>query len=65
MIKILKPGYVKTIMCPTCEAVLSYNEKEDVNTSTRTDLLKHVNHIERFIICPQCNNSIDLDGGLK
>lgn len=32
MIKIIKTGTIKEVMCQKCGALLSYDEKEDVKT---------------------------------
>lgn len=52
MIKILKPGKIRTITCPRCDCQFSF-ENEDI---------KRGNQIEYFeeVICPCCHKRIDL-----
>lgn len=68
MIKIIKPGYRKEVECIKCGALLSYDEKEDVQ---KEDVQKEESKISaggqgfavnagRYIICPQCKNKIML-----
>ena len=57
MIKIIKPGTKKEVECTKCGALLSYDEKEDVQTSKRREL----SYDHFYIICPQCKHEIVLN----
>ena len=57
MIKIIKLGTKKEVECTKCGALLSYDEKEDVQTSKRREL----SYYHFYIICPQCKHEIVLD----
>lgn len=67
MIKVIKPGYRKEIECLKCGALLSYDEKEDIQKETsKTTVLSScgrgsIAHSEKYIICPQCKNKIVLN----
>ena len=52
MIKIIKPGKIKTVCCPTCNCLFSY-EKEDVKYGDQRDYFEE-------ITCPCCLQEIDL-----
>lgn len=60
MIKIIKPGSIKEIMCQKCGALLSYDEKEDMKTD-RVDTVFGPIYIGKHITCPQCKNKIMLE----
>lgn len=71
MIKILKTGTRKEAECPSCGALLSYDEATDVQESTLPSrellldtkdcsLPEPIRGKEYYIICPQCNNKIIL-----
>ena len=53
MIKIIKPGKIRVITCPTCKCVFSY-ESEDIEWGDQRDPYKEV-------VCPCCANRIDLN----
>ena len=57
MIKIIKPGTKKEVECTKCGALLSYDEKEDVQTSKRREF----SYYHFYIICPQCKHEIVLN----
>lgn len=66
MIKVIKPGYKKEIECPKCGAVLTYDEKEDVETQTLKTLtdcieLGFYKSYKKYITCPQCKHEIILN----
>ncbi len=61
MIKIVKPGSIKEVMCQKCGALLSYDEKEDVKTDG-VDSDFGLMHMGKYITCPQCKNKIMLEG---
>ena len=52
MIKIIKPGKVQVVTCPTCECEFSF-EDEDIEWEDQRDPYKEV-------VCPCCRNRIDL-----
>lgn len=60
MIKIIKPGTIKEVMCQKCGALLSYDEKEDIGTDGIYSNFDST-HIAKHIICPQCKNTIVLN----
>lgn len=60
MIKIIKPGYIKEVMCQKCGALLSYDEKEDVKTDG-VDSDFGPMYMGKYITCPQCKNKIVLE----
>lgn len=62
MIKIIRPGKIKTICCPICNCLFSY-EDEDVKRGDQRDYYE-------VIICPCCLQEINLleikrKGGLR
>ena len=61
MIKIIKPGYIKEVMCQKCGALLSYDEKEDVKTDS-VDSNFGPMYMGKYITCPQCKNKLMLEG---
>ena len=65
MIKILKPGTLKEATCDKCDAVLSYDESEDVKEESIekhfvTNIPSGFGYKQKYIICPQCKNKIIL-----
>lgn len=63
MIKIIKPGYRKEVECIKCGALLSYDEKEDVQkeeSKISAGDQGFAANAGRYIICPQCKNKIML-----
>ena len=63
MIKIIKPGYRKEVECIKCGALLSYDEKEDVQkeeSKISAGGQGFAVNAGRYIICPQCKNKIML-----
>lgn len=59
MIEIIKAGTKNQIECNNCGALLSYT-KEDVKESEEF-LSQRNSYIQRYIICPQCNERIVLN----
>lgn len=65
MIKILKYGPLRRVTCPWCGSLLSYDEREDVETETFRDY--HIEsstsyeHCEKYILCPSCDERITLN----
>ena len=64
MVTVLKVGTRKKATCPECGALLSYDSSLDV-------VRKIVNagispfiypRQKEYIICPQCNHEVDVDG---
>ena len=60
MIKIIKTGTIKEVMCQKCGALLSYDEKEDVKTDSVDSDFRPI-YIGKHITCPQCKNKIMLE----
>lgn len=60
MIKIIKTGTIKEVMCQKCGALLSYDEKEDVKTNSVDSDFGPI-YIGKHITCPQCKNKIMLE----
>lgn len=60
MIKIIKTGTIKEVMCQKCGALLSYDEKEDVKTDSVDSDFGPI-YIDKHITCPQCKNKIMLE----
>ena len=60
MIKVLEHGVMK-ITCPNCKAKLQY-EQEDIITEKRCidSFVGEYEENQKFIICPDCNNEINL-----
>lgn len=61
MIKIIKTGTIKEVMCQKCGALLSYDEKEDVKTDGVDSEFGPI-YMGKHITCPQCKNKIMLEG---
>lgn len=68
MIKVIKYGSKKLVICPGCESVLSYNVKDDVEKKPYTELnlgsngmCERITKYRKHIICPVCKHQIDLD----
>lgn len=69
MIRILKQGTLKKCTCDNCGSVLSYDEKDDVLEEVATTVDTGISSfstahfetkIEKYIICPQCDEKIVL-----
>lgn len=70
MIKVIKPGYRKEVECLKCGALLSYDEKEDIQKETLKTVVSTLDAektpmyvSKKYIICPQCKNKIVLNSG--
>ena len=63
MIKIIKLGTKKEVECTKCGALLSYDEKEDVQTGKERSFSCYQYYMRpyHYIICPQCKHEIVLD----
>lgn len=65
MIKIIKPGPLRRVTCPSCGALLSYDEREDVQTETwedyHIDIFQWHQRYTNYILCPQCDEQIVLN----
>lgn len=60
MIKVLKPGTLKTVSCGNCGALLQY-EGEDIIQENRPNLLISSTYIHKYIYCPQCKKKVTLE----
>lgn len=62
MVEILVPGTLKRIKCEKCGALLRYDKKEDVKEeeNMKKKLPLDSSCIQKFIVCPQCQNKIIL-----
>lgn len=62
MIKIIKLGEKKKIICPECGCYFSY-EKEDIEISNIITPFSRFNifSYEKYISCPQCKEHIILE----
>lgn len=60
MIKIIKEGTINRIECDYCGALLSY----DINDIQKENEKEHwpCYSLVKYIICPQCQNKIILEG---
>lgn len=59
MIEIIKVGTKNRVECANCGALLSYT-KDDIKE--REEFLgQRDSYIQKYIICPQCNNKIVLN----
>lgn len=65
MIKILKYGPLRRVACPGCGSLLSYDEREDVETEQCENYnigsFTSYELYEKYITCPQCNERIVLN----
>lgn len=52
MIKIIKPGRIRTVTCPSCDCVFSF-DKEDIKYGDQRDYYEEID-------CPCCRKTIDL-----
>lgn len=63
MIQVIQHGNKKRIVCQNCGALLSYDEKEDVQkeeSKISAGGQGFAVNAGRYIICPQCKNKIML-----
>lgn len=62
MIEIIKAGTKKRVTCPTCGAVLSYDESTDVLKRGSDPLVMHgcFAVAQEYINCPCCKQDIIL-----
>ncbi len=58
MIKVLEHG-VRKITCPNCKAKLQY-EQEDIQEVEVQDTILTDGEIRKYIICPDCDETIFL-----
>ena len=58
MIKVLEHG-IRKITCPNCKAKLQY-EQEDIQEVEVKDNILNIGEIRKYIICPDCNETIFL-----
>ena len=58
MIKVLEHG-IRKITCPYCKAKLTY-EQEDIQEVKVQDNILMDGEIRKYIICPDCNETIFL-----
>lgn len=68
MIKIIKPGYRKEVECIKCGALLSYDEKEDVQkeeSKISAGGQGFAVNAGRYIICPQCKKMKFIIEGMR
>lgn len=66
MIKIIKAGTKREVICDKCGAVLSYDSSEDVQTENNecqgdTGERMWFKKQQNYIICPQCEYKIVLE----
>jgi DNA-directed RNA polymerase subunit RPC12/RpoP len=56
MIEIIKEGTKNRVECSNCGALLSYTI-DDINQEENY-ITQRDSYIQKYIICPQCNNKI-------
>lgn len=61
MIKILKPGTLKTVSCENCGALLQYGGEDIIKEDKPIDLLISPAYIYKYIYCPQCKKKVTLE----
>ena len=60
MIKVLKPGTLKTVSCENCGALLQYSG-EDIIKEDKPNLPISLTYVHKYIYCPQCKKKVILE----